>query len=135
MNESAIREAMATRAAEMGYEKLISELSTHFGVAFRMEHTGGNCWAIVSDRLESGHVIYVTDAQDTLTPESEREEYRQQWGYPPGFGVAVYEHDDDGEEVAMVGMLDGQAAEQGEVIEMIEWALRQAASKRLRISL
>lgn len=73
------------------YNDLIAEVRREFGVALEIVNTGGGNEAM-HGRLESGHWLVVTDAEDFLSGINERRE-RDAGGNPLGWFAGVYNND------------------------------------------
>ncbi|WBP93206.1 hypothetical protein O6072_18405 [Mycolicibacterium neoaurum] len=73
------------------YDDLIAEVRQEFGVTLEIVNTGGGNEAM-HGRLESGHWLVVTDAEDFLSGANERLE-RDAEGYPLGWFAGIYPND------------------------------------------
>ena len=107
---------------EAGYRDLIAALTAEFGTAFRVYNTGGGCMALEAT-VENGYLL-VTDAEDTLSPMSERIE-AQASGVCYGYAVGIYRTTDDSDEnVAYVS--EPNAVTSADVIALTHAAFKAA---------
>lgn len=107
---------------EAGYRGLIAALTGEFGTPFCVYHTGGGCMALEAT-VENGYLL-ITDAEDTLSPMSERIE-AQASGVCYGYAVGVYRTSGgDDENIAYV--TDPNAVTSADVIALTHRALKEA---------
>ena len=107
---------------EAGYRGLIAALTTEFGTPFCVYHTGGGCMALEAT-VENGYLL-ITDAEDTLSPMSERIE-AQAAGVCYGYAVGIYRTSGGGDEnIAYVN--DPNAVTSADVIALTHRALKEA---------
>lgn len=106
---------------EAGYRDLIAALTTEFGTPFRVYHTGGGCMALEAT-VENGYLL-ITDAEDTLSPMSERIE-AQASGVRYGYAVGIY--NEGGDTIAYVS--DSNIVTNADVTALVHRAFDVAAT-------
>ena len=106
---------------EAGYRDLIAALTVEFGTPFCVYHTGGGCMALEAT-VENGYLL-ITDAEDTLSPMSERTE-AQAAGVCYGYGVGIY--NEDGDTIAYVS--DSNVVTSADVTALVHRAFDVAAT-------
>ncbi|MDG4668632.1 hypothetical protein [Mycobacterium sp. 236(2023)] len=73
------------------FSELIAAVSDEFGIFLEIVNTGGGS-EVMHGRLESGHWLVVTDAEDFLADIDDQLSSDAE-GYPLGWFVGVYEND------------------------------------------